>query len=90
MAKDDFFDEHNPMDWDPKIEHLLDSMPNYNQFMNDEMAQWLLDTAYFNQETTRADRGVARAWVEEYWIEEYGYIFHDAFDWAGYRDIVSP
>lgn len=58
--------------------------------MDDEMARWLLDTAFFERDMPRADRGIARAWIEEYWINQYGYIFHDAFDWAAWREINTP
>jgi hypothetical protein len=90
VASHSFFDDENQYDWNPGAEHLLDSMPRYTEFMQDETAQWLLDTAFFNDEVSRSDRGVARAWVEEYWITQYGYIFHDQFDWAGWRSLISP
>lgn len=85
-----FFDSHNEHDWDPGAADILSNMERYRDFMQDDMSQWLLDTAYFNSDIPRSDRGVARAWVEEYWLERWGYVFTDQFDWAAWRQIQTP
>jgi hypothetical protein len=89
-TRNDFFDDRNDFDWSPWVEDALSSMDRYTSFMGDEMSQWLLDTAYFNDEVSSSDRGVARAWVEEYWINHWGYVFHDQFDWNLWRAHTSP
>jgi hypothetical protein len=90
VAKHSFFENNNDYHWNPGSEDILQAMPQYRAFMQDETAQWLLDVGYFNNEVSRADKGVARAWIEEYWIQQYGYIFHDQFDWAAWRQITTP
>lgn len=85
-AEDDFFfEDHNPFDWNPAAADILGNMPRYQSFMNDEMSQWLLDTAFFNEEISRADRAVARGWIREYFDEQWGYDIFEEFNWVLWR-----
>lgn len=84
--KDYFFEDHNPYNWPESVDPMLHYMSRYAGFMNDDMSQWLLDTGFFNDEVSRADRTVAREWIREYWPERWGYDFYRQWNWKAWRD----
>lgn len=80
------WDEYNPQGWDTQVAHLWDDATNGAGWEHDDYGKMLFDTAYIDEYASTSAKQVARDMLREYFEDQYGIDWDDAFDWEAFRD----
>lgn len=82
---------YHPGEWsDEQAEETLYSFlmqdSGHPELIDDDRAQDLFDTGWFDPDATQVERRDAQEDLVEYLWYEYGIDFDEAFDWIDYRE----